>query len=142
MNAVSQRRTVWFLVAQLAVVSAALGLTWSRIDKDSDRDRLPSARPVPLKIEPLYDYAEVVSDEQLQVALDRLKPAFRGRKASLNDIDHALRFWGVEAVFVDEACQSGEELRALLTDNRKFVEFWGKDAKSLINKTPTGVRVR
>ena len=98
---------MWFLVAQLAVVSVAIGLSVSRLHEDRQAERLPTPKNVPLKIEPLYDYTEVVSDEQLQTALERLKPAFRGRKTSLNDIDHALRFWGLEAVFVDEACLSG-----------------------------------
>src|SRR5580698_7655623 len=101
MNALIPRSTIWFLAAQLAVVSVAIGLSVSRLHEDEQTERLPAAKPVPIQVEPLYDYPEVVSDEQLQVVLDRLKPAFRGRKASLNDVDHALRFWGLEAVFVD-----------------------------------------
>jgi hypothetical protein len=142
MNAITSRSTVWFLVAQLAVVSVAIGLGVTRLRQDERLQQLPAVKQVPLKIEPLYDHAEVVSDDQLQAVLDRLKPAFRGRKTSLNDVDHALRFWGQEAVFVDEACLSGAEMRDLITDNNKFVEFFGKDAKPLVVRTPQGVRVR
>src|SRR6185437_8548925 len=142
MNAIASRSAAWFLVAQLAIVSVAIGLGISRLHEDEQLQRLPAFKPVPIKIEPLYDSPEVVSDEQLQTVLDRLKPAFRGRKTSFNNVDHALRFWGLEAVFVDEACLSGAEMRDLITNNDKFLEYWGKDAKPLLIRTSRGVRVR
>ena len=57
--------------------------------------------------------------------LDKLKPRLRMSRPKINQIDHALRFWGVEAAFTEEDCLSGVEMRELLLDHRRFSEAWG-----------------
>lgn len=102
----------------------------------------PAPRETPVTVVPLRDDPEVVSDEELQRVLWKLRPRFRGPKPRINHVDHALRFWGVEATFSDPESLSGQEMRQLLTDYREFRSAWGADERSLLQWTKDGVRVR
>src|SRR5687768_9668860 len=51
----------------------------------------------PLSVTPRYDVPEVVSDEQLAKTLLRLQLPAKPKKPRINHLDHALRFWSVEA---------------------------------------------
>jgi hypothetical protein len=82
-----------------------------------------------LRVGPLYDRPEAVSDEQLVNVLNLLKPRLREPHPKINHVDHALRFWGVEARFDDPDCLSGVELRELLLDHRAFAAAWGTETK-------------
>lgn len=93
---------------------------------------LPIPSNEPLAIGPLYDRPDVISDDQLVTILDQLKPRLRGRQPKINHIDHALRFWGVEAMFDDPECLSGVEMRELLLDHRAFSEAWGSDVRPFL----------
>lgn len=62
--------------------------------------------------------------------------------SQVNHLDHALRFWGVEAKFNDPTCYSGQELRDVLLDYRLFYKAWDKGTKPLFVKTSNGLRVR
>ncbi len=93
---------------------------------------LPTPSNEPVAVGPLYDRPDVVSDEQLVTILDQLKPRLRGRQPKINHVDHALRFWGVEATFTDPECLSGVELRELLLDHRAFAEAWGSDVRPFL----------
>jgi hypothetical protein len=103
---------------------------------------LPTARNEPLRVVPRYDVPEVVSDEQLSRVLHKLRPAFRGTDIKINHVDHALRFWGLLAMFEDPACLSGEEMRQLLLDHEEFVKVYGPKRPPLLMDTQQGVRVR
>ena len=74
----------------------------------------------------------MISDSQLQRVLHKLRPALRHRTPNLNQVDHALRLWGVAATFTDPDCFSGVELRGLLTDHRHFQEHWGPATQPFI----------
>lgn len=133
---------VKFLLVQVLIVSA--GTAWASVQWRHRSAELaqPTLRSEPLTIRPTYDMPEVVSDEQLERALLKLRPRNLGAKSKLNHIDHALRFWTPHAKFKDPAFFSGEDLRAILTDNRRFSALFGEKAQPLLIDTPFGVRVR
>jgi len=103
---------------------------------------LPQIRLQPRMITPRYDRPEVVSDEQLKAVLLKLRPKLAGREPKINHVDHALRFWGVEATFSESEYLSGAQMRGLLTDHRVFAEVWGETARPLLISTPRGIQVR
>ena len=131
-----------FLVPQLLLLTAGTvwgAIEWRRWDADL---ALPPLRETPLTIRPTYDNPVVVSDEQLERVLLKLRPRNLGAKTKLNHIDHALRFWTPSAKFADPAFFSCEQLRGILTDTRKFRALFGDKTSPLLIDTPYGVRVR
>lgn len=98
---------------------------------DSESVRLtPNVEPV--VISPRYDDMNVVSDDQLQRVLYRVRPALRSVTPNLNHFDHALRLWSPRAVFEDPDCFSGVELLGLLTDHRQHQQYWGATARPFL----------
>lgn len=131
-----------FVILQLAVVSAAVGASaWRLYEIDAER-ALPELRNEPLRVAPRCDEPAVVSDEQLHRVLVKLEPRLRGPHPKINHVDHALRFWGVEAEFDDPQCLSGREMRDLLLDNRQFAKAWEGEAAPLLIRDSRGVGVR
>jgi hypothetical protein len=121
-----------FLVVQLVLTAAVFGYGTHRYQQ-IEAERLPPEPSMePATIHAVRDVPEVVSDEQLVSVLNRLTPQFRGPEPKINFVDHALRFWGVEAVFGDENSLSGVELRELLTDHRRFRDAWGKKTRPFL----------
>lgn len=118
-----------FCAVQAVLVSTALGYGFHRYERLTLEQVLPVPQSEPLRVGPLYDRPDVVSDEQLVAVLNLLKPRLRGPHPKINHVDHALRFWGVEATFEDADCLSGVELRELLLDHRAFAAAWGPDIK-------------
>ena len=104
--------------------------------------RLPVYNNQPLLVSPRYDDPRIVTDNQLRMVLDRLQPAFGMRQPKVNYVDHALRFWGLDANFSNPDVLSGETMRSLLVDDSVLVSAWGKKTKPLLIPTPTGVDVR
>lgn len=132
----------WFLAAQPLVLAAiaAAAISGSR---EFDRDWLvPPLREQPLRIRPLYDCPDVVSDEQLRRVLLKLRPRLYGPKTLLADVDHALRCWGPHAKFDDPQFVSGADLLGLLTDCRRFAELYGPQERPALYDTPFGVCCR
>ena len=103
---------------------------------------LPPLRDAAIVVRPLYDHPDVVSDEQLQRALRRLRPRLVGTKTLLGDVDHALRCWGPEAEFAGPEFVSGAELRCILTDHRRYAELYGAKQPSLLIDKGVGIAVR
>ena len=134
----------WALFIALQIVLLAVGTAWAarRVLQASDARALPTLLDTPRTVRPLYDNPLVVSDEQLLRVLRKLRPRNMGAKTKINHIDHALRFWGVEAKFNDPQFFDGEDLRRVLTDNRRFLELFGKDTPPLLLDAERGVRVR
>ncbi len=121
-----------FLAVQLVLTAAVFGYGTHRYQQ-IEEERLPPEPSVePARIQPVRDVPEVVSDEQLASVLNRLRPQFRGPEPKINFVDHALRFWGVEAAFGDETSLSGVELRELLTDHRRFRDAWGETTRPFL----------
>jgi hypothetical protein len=131
-----------FLVVQAAILSLGAAWTVTNVRELTLERLLPTLRPVPLDVRPTYDYPVVVSDEQLTRVLTKLRPKNLGAKTKLNHIDHALRFWTPRAKFADPSYFSGEELRGIVTDHRKFAALYGTKQPSLLIDVPSGVRVR
>jgi len=116
-------------------------LAWSGMESLVPR-RLPALREMPLAIGAYYDRDFVVSDEQLQRVMTRLRPRDEGPETKINHVDHALRFWTLRARFEEPGFLAGEDMRRLLTDDRRFHIQYGAAQKSLLIPTKTGVRVR
>jgi hypothetical protein len=140
----SRFRLGWLGILVLHGAILAGGVTWGayRATQLSAERALPTLRNEPRSISPLYDFPDVVSDEQLGRALGKLRPRFAGEKTRINHVDHALRFWGLEAQFDDPDYLSGEEMRQILVDHRRFAEVFGADTAPLLIDTDRGVRVR
>ena len=131
-----------FLILQVLIVGGAIGATATRWNQLEAGRELPPMREDPITVRPLYDDPRVVTDEQLGQVLYKLRPRLRHERVNINHVDHALRFWGVEAKFEDPDCLSGEEMRELLLDHTRFSELWGEDAPPLLIVDDDGVRVR
>lgn len=132
MSETAKRRSLplWaFAAIQTVVVTASAGYGLHRLELLTVDRVLPTPHVQPLQVRPVYDRPEVVSDEQLVTVLNALKPRLRGPQPKINHLDHALRFWGVEATFDDAECLSGAEMRELLLDHRAFAKAWGPDTK-------------
>ena len=140
-SALPARIVVW-LVCHVIVLGG--GLTWAalRHQQLADAKLPPVPQMTPPIVAPRYDVPEIVSDEQLQRVLHKLRPKLRQHNPQVNHLDHALRFWGVEAKFNDPACYSGQELRDVLLDYRLFYTAWDKGTKPLFIKSANGLRVR
>jgi hypothetical protein len=131
-----------FWAVQLALIGS--GVAWgTHRYRDIQLEKTPPVpRNEPLRVAPRYDEPDVVSDEQLARVLEKLKPRLRGKKPKINYVDHALRFWGVEAVFDDPECLSGVEMRELLLDHRQFADAWGPKTKPFLVPDTYGVEFR
>jgi len=125
-----------FLIVNIAVAGA--GVTWGvlRLREIEARKSLPELRAEPLEIRPRYNRPAVISDADLQKVLHKLRPRLRGPRPKINEVDHALRFWGVPAKFADRRCYSGREMLSILTDYRGFSQAWGKNTPSLLFDDP------
>jgi hypothetical protein len=136
-------RGVRFLAIQGLLLLAVVAVGGYRFSQLRTQRVPPALRNEPRLIVPRYDEPLVVSDEQLAASLGKLQPKFRGERAAIASLDHALRFWGAPARFQDPQALSGEELRQILTDHRRFVEYYGRDTKPLLIDTDEGgVRYR
>ncbi len=120
------------LVMQMLVAGVTLAWGMYRFQVIQAEKIPPQPQLQPRLIEPRYDRPDVVDDEQLQRVLTKLRPRLRGGKPQINHVDHALRFWGVEARFDDADVSSGEELRRLLLDHRTFAAAWGTKTKPFL----------
>src|SRR5690606_33799051 len=136
--------TTVFVLTQVLILGAAVAAVGYRWTRPANGLTLPELRETPLEIRPLYDSPVVVTDEQLTRVLTRLRPQWNGAQTKINSIDHALRFWGVEATFADRAHPSGEEMRQLLLNQSRFEQLYGQAgaARPLLIPAPPGVRVR
>lgn len=131
-----------FVLLQLAVVAlAAAGLGW-RARVLEAAHALPTPRPAPLAVTPLYDDPEVVSDQELARVLSRVVLRRRGPATHVGHVDHALRLWGTEARFDAPQVLSGADMAAILTDHRQFVLTFGTERDPLLIDDGEAVRVR
>lgn len=131
-----------FLVMQIVLLAGGAAATTSRLRELQAERQMPAPRTQPLTVLPQYDDPRVIADEQLTAVLTKLRPRLRGKEPKINNVDHALRMWGVEARFDDPQCLSGEEMRALLLSDARFRAAWGEKTPSLLADTPQGIAVR
>ncbi len=131
-----------FITFHVLLVGAVVGWGAMRFQAWEERKKLPEIRLNPIKIAPLYDRPDIVSDENLARVLYQLRPQLRGKEPQINHVDHALRFWGIESTFDDPQCLSGIEMRDILLDHRHFHQLWGTEAEPLLIRNQNGIRPR
>lgn len=119
--------SISFYLLQIFFVGTIFGYGTTRYYDRFAETPLPEPLNNPVQMAPRYDRPDLLSDAQLIATLDKLKPRLRGRNPKINFVDHALRFWGVEAQFRDDKCLSGVEMRDLLLDHRVFQDAWGTE---------------
>ena len=136
-----RRAGLWlFIGLQLLTASMACFVVFAR--SLPTRPTLPLLRNDPLRIPPLYNDPRVITDDQLSLVLTKLRPRIRQTQPKINSVDHGLRFWGVESVFSDPMCYSGQEMRQLLLHHPTYAEAWGEGAEPFLISTSQGVAVR
>lgn len=108
----------------------------------SEYTRLPVARNKPLEISSLYDRPDFISDEELADVLRQIQPRFPVKETKPNFVEHALRTWGVHAVFSDPEVRSGADLARFLTDTASYVDSWGPSTAPLLQERTGGLSVR
>lgn len=135
-------KTAGFLCFHILLVGVAVGWAAVRYQAWEQAKQLPTLRLNPLQVTPEYDRPEIVSDQDLGEVLARLQPQFRGKQPRINYVDHALRFWGLEAEFDDPKSLSGIEMRDILLDHRRFGQVWGPKTKPLLVRNENGLRAR
>ena len=140
-NEISIRRLPVLLLLHILFLSGGVGWATIRYQGMEAAKLPPLPRMEPVQVRPLYDDPEAISNEELQRVLVKLQPRLRGPSPKINHVDHALRMWGAPAVFDDEDCLSGVEMRELLLDHRRYSEQWGDVSPALLMPTGDGVSV-
>lgn len=135
-------RTRTLIAAQWLLLPALVVLPWWRGQALVRPERRLELLNEPTVVRPTYDYPLLISDEQLLAVLTKLQPKLRHEQPKINHVDHALRFWGVEATFSDPDSLSGDEMRRMLTDHRAFASAWGEDERPLLLARNGGFAVR
>ena len=136
------RDAIRFCLFQLLVVTGGVSLAAWRLDVHFAEREFPTPLNEPLKVAPLYDEPNIISDDQLVRVLTKLRPRLGRSQPRINHVDHALRFWGVEAVFEDPECLSGVEMLEILLDHRQYTKTWGDKALPLLIEDDDGLRIR
>ena len=98
-------------------------------------------RTEPLRIEPLYDRPEMVSDEDLAAVLWQVRPKFERVGLRPNLVEHAIRTWSVDATFKNSGVLSGKELQGFLLDHSTFLLSWDEQTQPLLQDRNSGVGV-
>ena len=142
-----------FLAVQVIVIGA-FALSYGRMSVDSAirlREAVigeavypfvPLTREEPLRIDPLYDDPNVVSDDELAMALWKIRPKFEEKHRRPNHVEHALRAWGQDAKFQDPEVLSGPEMRDLLLNHEVYAASWEDEGGPLLADRPMGIDVR
>ena len=130
-----------FAVAQLCVLSVtAFGgiWCWNSLNR---RPTVPALNNSPRQVRPLYDHSFVVTDQQLKTVLRKTQPSFaKNKPPKTNFVDHALRMWGADVQFGNDALD-GSQMRSLLLDHDEFTKAWGVHANPLLKDTVNGIGV-
>lgn len=136
----SKKRFAPFWLTQFCcslITLTFVGWTYSTVN---NRPAVPLLNENPREIRPQHDLPLAVSDRQLQIVLNKLKPGFEAPPKT-NFVDHALRMWGVKATFED-GFMSGAQMRTALLDQQAFAKNWGNRTPLLLTASEYGVEVR
>ncbi len=126
----------------LAVLATLIGVPLVRSQQQTRNAPLPQVNNDSIEISPHWDDPRVITDEQLIRVLSRLQPRFSQPRPKINHVDHALRFWGLNAEFTCPDCLSGQQMRRVLTDHSTLEEAWGSNVRPLMEAGDYGVAVR
>lgn len=158
----SRRKAVFFAVQAILIPGLAYAALWApRAERISV---VPPLRNEPRVVEPQFDDRAVVTDEQLQTVLSKIRFSLGGDAnrsvPKINHVDHCLRMWGSEVVFVDshEVAQdlgadngaaenavtypSGRQMLSMLTDDRSFRQYWGEKSRPFLVASEKSLRLR
>lgn len=130
------------VVAFAAAVIASPKTASRLIHGDATTTAVKVSRETALQITPLYDDPSVVSDADLAMVLEKIRPLFPRTQLKPNHIEHALRTWGAHATFRDPAALSGVEMVDVLTDHAKYLKAWNGEPDPLLLPGKGGVDVR
>ena len=130
-----------FWLSQLVVLPALIFGALFGFHLVNKKPTIPSLNKHPRVVRPQFDFPLVISDQQLEVVLYKLRPRFETLPPKTNFVDHALRMWGAEIDFGDDSLD-GAMMRQLLTDNRLFQEVWGGRELPLLTENKYGIHVR
>lgn len=144
--------TKLLLYAQAGVLTALAGGYWAMPEQCEPQFRkyilgkpnypvVEVPRETPLRITPLYNDPEVVSDAELAAVLKKVQPKFTLNKLKPNFVEHALRTWHVDATFQDPKVMSGEEMKNYLCDHGRYLAAWN-DSPPLLVEKPAGMSIR
>ena len=128
-----------FLAIQAIILATLAVASMHTAGSVNERKLSPMLKDQPWQVRPLYDHPFVIADEQLELVLQKLHPAFSQNPTKINFVDHAIRMWGEDATFDDEAF-SGKRMLNLLLNNEAFSTVWGSSTP-LIQKSAHGIRV-
>lgn len=128
----------WFQLLLVPTAIALGGWAWANVNSFP---LVPQLMNEPRTIRPIHNYPLVVSDEQLQTVLFKLRPRFEAQPPKTNFVDHALRMWGSNVVFGGDALD-GPQMRDLLIDDQQFRKHWSAGTPSLLESSSYGVAVR
>ncbi len=103
--------------------------------------QLTLTRVEPLRVAPLFDRPEMVSDEDLAAVLWQIRPEFPRKELRPNLVEHAIRAWSVQAEFHDPAILSGQEMLDFLLDHGTYLLSWTDKDTPLLEDRGTGVGV-
>ena len=145
--------TSGFVAVQVVVVAAFAGSLCAVSSQTRDKLRrtftghrvypvVQIADDQPLRVDPLYDDPDLVSDEELAAVLEKIRPKFSPQNMRPNHVEHALRTWGIDASFAEPGILSGIEMRDFLIDHSKFITSWGGETPALLRPEGPGVAIR
>lgn len=124
-------RLALFGVVQVALVATGVFLTQQGLARQTAQKQFPQLRTEPLEVRPVHDVPAMVSDTQLTAVLSKLQPVL-GDQPQMNHVDHALRMWTAKAKFPHPQALSGNDLRELLLDHRRFTKAWGEKTPAFL----------
>lgn len=139
-KAVNLERSLFWL-SQMVILPALLIGGFLGFAKVNELPSIPKLNRNPRVVRPEHNQPLVISDEQLEVVLYKLRPRFETQPPKTNFVDHALRMWGVEIEFGDSSID-GSVMRSLLTDHRLFRQVWGEHEPPLLTENQYGIAVR
>lgn len=129
----------WTMPAAILLAAlAAYRLVFAWTSRPAENLQLP--RREPWRIVGRQHEPRICTDEQLAAVLKRVKPP-RG-PVNTNTLVHALRLWGADAEFDDEAVLAGRQMLDYLLDDRVFSQLTGHQGPPIFFRGADGIDVR
>ncbi len=103
---------------------------------------IPALREIPRTVNPPFDDKSVVTDDQLQAVLRKIRFSLTSETPRINHVDHCLRMWGHQVSFDDDRYAAGPLMLSMLTDDRVFRAHWGQTFRPFLLATDKTIRLR
>lgn len=131
-----------FLLAQVGVIVVTAVALAHQQRELSQRSSIEFPRQTALRLEPLYDFPDMITDDDMLTAAIKIAPRFGTPKLRPNFLEHALRIWGVGSTFPNTEMTSGAEMFEFLSHHSRFAAGWGKETAPLLMPGPLGATLR